>query len=209
MSMGVMSMTEYLISKVIDFLKKNMDEIDNDKEEILKYGLDIIIYNGLLLILFFALAVILGVVKPFVVSFAVYGTLRIAAGGAHAKTRTICFMVTISTFFGAIFMAKYFAVSSIFPSVIIFLLNISAIIIYAPGDTLEKPIISNRIKFSRKLASIFVSAVIFLISVKVYSMDVVLYSVILFSEIPFILLLIPVGYRLLGCLPGNGKIEES
>jgi hypothetical protein len=40
-------------------------------------------------------------------------------------------------------------------------------------------------------------------------MDVVLYSVILFSEIPFILLLIPIGYRLLGCLPGNGKIEES
>ncbi|HEY9062744.1 MAG TPA: accessory gene regulator B family protein [Pseudobacteroides sp.] len=201
-------MIEYLCVKIVDFLKGSMDGIDSDKEETLKYGLDILIYNALLLAFFFMLAALLGVIKPVVVSLSVYGSLRIAAGGAHAKTRTSCFVISNLTFFGAVFMAKYLVITSFIPAIIIFFINILAMVAYAPGDTFEKPIISKRIKYCRKLASGAVAVAVLAISFKVYDLDMVLYSVILFSNIPFILLLTPLGYKLLGCLHSNGEIEE-
>lgn len=202
-------MIEYLCVKIVDFLKGSMDGIDSDREETLKYGLDILIYNALLLAFFFILAALLGVIKPIAVSLAVYGALRIAAGGAHAKTRTGCFVISNLIFFGAVFMAKYLVISSLIHAIIIFFINILAIVAYAPGDTLEKPVISRRIKYCRKLASLAVAVIVLAISVKVYSLDMVLYSVILFSNIPFIMLLAPLGYKLLGCMQSKGEIEES
>jgi len=202
-------MIEELSAKIANLIKSNISGIDEEKEEILKYGLDIIIYNSFLLVFFFLSALILGILKSVVTSFVVYGSLRIAAGGAHARTRTLCLIISLITFFGPILISKLFLISSIIPAVIIFIMNILAIIIYAPADTLEKPIISNKIRFYRKLSSLFIVVIIFLITLSVHNIDKVIYNVMLFSNIPFLLLLTPLGYKLLGCLPGKKQLGQS
>ncbi len=204
-----MRIIEVLSIKITNLIKSSMDGIDEEKEEVLKYGLDIIIYNTFLLIIFLMSSLILGVLKPVITSLIVYGALRIAAGGAHAKTRVLCFIISVITFFGPIIISKFFLINSITPSVAIFIINILTIIIYAPADTLEKPIIIMKIRFYQKLSSLVIAIIIFLISLKIYNIDKVIYSIILFSNIPFVLLLSPLGYKLLGCLPGRGENCQS
>ncbi|KNY30003.1 accessory gene regulator ArgB-like protein [Pseudobacteroides cellulosolvens] len=204
-----MVIIDILSIKITNLIKSSMDGIDEEKEEVLKYGLDIIIYNTFLLAFFFMSALILGVLKPVVISLIVYGSLRIAAGGAHAKTRTLCFIISVITFYGPVLISKFFLINSLIPSVIIFIMNILAIIVYAPADTLEKPIISKKLRLYQKLSSFVIAIIIFLISLRVYNIDKVIYNVILFSIIPFLLLLSPLGYKLLGCLPGRGELGKS
>jgi len=199
-------MIEALSIKIANLIKSNIGGVDEEKEEVLIYGLDIIIYNSFLLVFFFLSALILGILKFVAISFVVYGSLRIAAGGAHARTRTLCFIISLITFFGPILISNLFLISSTIPAFIIFIANILAIIIYAPADTLEKPIISKKIRFYRKLSSLAIVVIIFLIALSVHNNDKVIYNVILFSDIPFLLLLTPLGYKLLGCSPGKSEI---
>lgn len=94
-------MIETLSNKITSLIKGNLDEISDEKAEIINYGMQLIIYEIFVLIIIFALALISGLFKYVLISFVVYGSLRVFTGGAHARTRLECTTTYILTLFGA------------------------------------------------------------------------------------------------------------
>lgn len=133
--------------KITDLIKDSIDGITPEKEEIIDYGLKIAVYESLILIFEFSVAIFLGVFKYFLVAFTIYGLLRIVEGGAHMNSRIKCFISYCITIFGIIFLSKHVRIGSFYCSIPLFIINFCMAYIYAPGDTLEKPILRKRIGF--------------------------------------------------------------
>lgn len=129
-----------ILNKIMDFIYKNEDDMDEEKAEIVKYGLEIL----LLKITFFAATLIIGaLMHSFVeclIFTAFFSSIRSLAGGYHASTRLQCFIQSMLTFASVLGILK---LEKVFPAIIIPLLILSVIaaiviLYFAPIDTENK-----------------------------------------------------------------------
>lgn len=145
-----------------------MDIVEFDDYEICIYGLEMFLSNlielaGIIIIGYFLNCLLETVV--FIISFS---TLRVNAGGYHAKTCLNCFIFICFLTFGTIFMLdKLTFLNSIY--IILSILTIAFIIIlkYAPVDTINKPLCEDEKKKYRK-RSIYVFFIVNLVILGAY-----------------------------------------
>lgn len=130
--------TKRVINKIISSMKKNIsDDID---DEIISYGLEIIITKAV----FFAIIIFLGIITkclPDVIAFIIaFTVIRQYGGGYHADTRIRCFILSVLTLFLDIVMIKLAELGfiSMLFLIIITLLSVVYIWIVAPIDTKNK-----------------------------------------------------------------------
>ena len=99
-----------MVDKICDFLlekmRKEMPEIDEEKAEIINYGLQNIIGEIPKLFIMMILAYILGVFKLSVLTFLVILPYRAFAGGFHLKTHIGCILGTSLMYSGTRVFAK-------------------------------------------------------------------------------------------------------
>lgn len=130
--------TKRVINKIISSMKKNIsDDID---DEIISYGLEIIITKAV----FIAIIIFLGIITkcfPDVIAFIIaFTVIRQYGGGYHADTRIRCFILSVLTLFLDIVMIKLAELGfiSMLFLIIITLLSVVYIWIVAPIDTKNK-----------------------------------------------------------------------
>lgn len=130
--------TKRVINKIISSMKKNIsDDID---DEIISYGLEIIITKAV----FIAIIIFLGIIikcLPDVIAFIIaFTVIRQYGGGYHADTRIRCFILSVLTLFLDIVMIKLAELGfiSMLFLIIITLLSVVYIWIVAPIDTKNK-----------------------------------------------------------------------
>ncbi len=196
-------MIDALSKKLTDLIKENVEGITPEKEDIINYGIKLAVYEIMVSITIFLVALVLGVFKYFLVAFTVYGVLRLFEGGAHAGSRTKCFLTYIVTIFGIIFISKYIWMDSLCYSVPVFILNVYIAYVYAPGDTAEKPLLRKKVKFRLKAISLILTILIYATACILWHFDKTIFNVILLSTIPVTFLLSPMGYKLARCKRGS------
>ena len=192
-------MIDALSSKITCLIRDTNSQITDEKAEIVNYGLNILIYQILVSILVFTLAIIFNVINYVFVCVMIYGVLRVFAEGAHARNRIQCAFSYTLIIFATVFAAKHMWAESFYPSLLIAFISLFITYIYAPGDTVEKPILSKRIKRRKRTISLFLVLFVFLISLVVWHFDRVLYNVIIITPVWVMFLLTPAGYRLFSC----------
>lgn len=185
--------------KITCFIKNNEKNMTEEKEEIVKYGAEILIYEIILLAIMFSIALVLGIFKYALAYFLSYGTLRSFTGGAHARTRVICSVSYLALMYSIIFISKYLWAGSFYPSIAILLLELFIMYKYVPGDTEEKPIISKRMIKRLRISSFITVILIFTCAIILWHYDRIFYNVIILSTIYVVFLLSPIGYILLKC----------
>lgn len=195
----VILVIDALSDKITGMIKQNVKGISEEKEEIVNYGLNILIYQTAFTAGIFILALLVGLFKYVLASLVVYAFLRVFAGGAHARTRVQCSVSNLIILFVPALASKYIWAGSYWPAVFVLAVNLVAIYIYAPGDTEERPIISKRIRMRQKVVSLLLAAAIFAISVVAWHYDRRLYNVITITTLFPSFLLTPVGYKLFKC----------
>lgn len=195
-------MIDSISNKVTALIKRNSD-ISEEKAEIINYGINIFIYEVLIILAIFSLAILSGCFKYVLASFLVYGILRTFAGGAHAHTRTQCIFTYTIIISSVILISKYLWANSFLPSIAIFIVNIIILIKFAPGDTVQKPFLSKKLKLRLKILSILTMIIVYSIAIIVWHSDRFLYNVIILSTLPVIFLLHPIGYKALKCQQGH------
>lgn len=132
-----------------------MPDIDDERAEIINYGLQLVVGEIPKFFIIFALAYCLGVLNLTLLSFLFIMPYRMVSGGTHLHTHFGCIMATSIFYIGNAFISKYLVWNNMFIKylIVFFIWMFSMVMIkkYAPADTQDVPILRKK---ERKLKQI-------------------------------------------------------
>lgn len=140
-----------MIDKICTFLtnriRKEMPEIDDERAEVINYGLQNIIGEIPKTFLLFIIAFLLNMLKEVVFMFLVLIPYRGASGGFHLKTHLGCILGTAIFYCGIVFLSQNIILEEVTKYILIGIIWIFGMImikLYAPADTENVPILSRK-----------------------------------------------------------------
>ena len=149
-------MVEKFCSYIVEKMRKQMPEIDDDKAEILMYGIQLIIGEIPKMLLLFVLGFLLGIGWYTILAYVALIPYRASSGGFHLKSHLGCIIGTNLFFHGIVFLSKFLTLNMVEKYVLIFIALIFGVImvsLYAPADTENIPILSKRERKRKKILS--------------------------------------------------------
>lgn len=162
-----------MVDKICEFLtnkiRKEMPEIDDERAEIINYGLQNIIGEIPKIILTFVLAIVLDVFYLTLIAFASVSIYRAFSGGFHAKTHIACILFTNLFYIGNAYVSQLFVIESYFIKYIIigivWIFSMFMIKLYAPADTENVPILRKKERRSKQILSYITMTITLLVAV--------------------------------------------
>ncbi len=158
-----------MLDKICTFLTKKireeMPDIDDDRAEVIYFGLQNIfgeIPKTFVMLLF---AYILGIFEWALFTFIALFIYKGASGGVHLKTHIGCIVFTCIFYCIIPFISKYMVMSQVVKYIVVasvWIFGIIMIKLYAPADTESVPILSEKIRRKKKIVS-YISLTIALI----------------------------------------------
>ena len=146
------SICTFLTNKI----RKEMPEVDDEKAEVIFYGLQNIVGEIPKIFLLFGIAFLLGILKETVIAFLILVPYRSASGGFHLKTHLGCILGTSTFYFGIVFLSKYIVLEQIAKYAITLLVWIFGMIMikkYVPADTENVPILAKSVRKKKQMLS--------------------------------------------------------
>lgn len=144
--------TESLTNKI----RKEMPDVDDERAEIINYGLQILLGEVPKLFIMLIIAYLLGVFKLSLLTFLIILPYRTVSGGFHLKTHIGCIISTCAFYSGTAILAKYILLSNIVKNILIVLVGIFGVImikLYAPADTENVPILTHKERRKKQIWS--------------------------------------------------------
>lgn len=152
--------------KVLDFFMKRIrnkyPNYDDDKMEVIEYGLEALYVLISKTIVIFLLAFLFGIFYDVLLIFVFYGIIRTTAFGMHAEKSSHCYILSITLFIGGALLCKYIDINYY---VKLILAGISFIILikYAPADTCKRPLVNLKKRRMYKIITIINSCIYILL----------------------------------------------
>lgn len=144
-------MIDKICTKLTEKIRKQMPEIDDERAEIIMYGLQILIGELPKGVIILAIAYFLGIFKLTLLSVLIIAPYRCVSGGVHMKTHIGCIIYTLILYSGSALLGKYFILEGnvkIISAIIVWVFCMIMIKIYAPADTENFPILRKKRKTS-------------------------------------------------------------
>lgn len=150
-------MIEKICNMLTNRMKKEMPDIDDERAEVINYGLQLVLGEIPKIFIIFALAYILGVFKITLLSFIAIFPYRMVSGGTHLHTHIGCIIATSIFYIGNAYLSKYLVWSSETVKYIItfsiWVFSMIMIKLYAPADTEAVPILRKKERKIKQLLS--------------------------------------------------------
>ena len=161
-------MIDKICDKLMKRIRAKMPEVDDERAEVIKYGLELIIGELPKMFLLFVIAWLLGIFKYALISFAIILPYKLVSGGVHLKTHIGCILGTSLLYCGNVFISKYINITDIknqiIFSAIILIFAIIMISLYAPADTENVPILRKKERAKKKIISYIIVTAMIIIS---------------------------------------------
>lgn len=161
-------MIDKICDKLMKRIRAKMPEVDDERAEVIKYGLELIIGELPKMFLLFIIAWLLGIFKYALISFAIILPYKLVSGGVHLKTHIGCILGTPLFYCGNVFISKYINIpdikNQIIFSAIILTFAIIMISLYAPADTENVPILRKKERAKKKIISYIIVTTMIIIS---------------------------------------------
>ena len=184
---------EKIINKIL-LIMKSSGLIETD-DEIIRYGLEIVIMRGVFLILILVIGALMNCLIESIIFTVSYSVLRMYAGGCHAESRSKCFINSVLTLIIALIGIKA-AEAYGFAAAALGVLSVTAVIyifIAAPIDTENKRLDKDEVYHYGKRSRVFLIILsLFAGIMLVLRLNSVAYSVMMGMVIEAVLMLI--GY---------------
>ena len=149
-----------MIDKICTFLtkkiQKEMPDIDEEKAEIINYGLQNIIGEIPKIFLLFFISWLLGILKEVLFMFIILLPYRGASGGFHLKTHIGCIVGTTLFYCGIAFFSKIIILSETVKFILVlvgWIFGMIMIRLYTPADTENVPILSKKERKKKQIMS--------------------------------------------------------
>lgn len=149
-------MIDKICENLTNKIRKEMPEIDDERAEIIDYGIHLIFGEIPKFFIIMGIAFLLGVWKLTLITYFLLLPYRGASGGFHLKTHIGCIVGTTVFYCGIVYLSKYILLEPIIKYGVTFIIWIFSMImvsLYAPADTENVPIISKKERRNKKILS--------------------------------------------------------
>ena len=161
-----------MIDKICEIItkriRKQMPEIDNQRAEVIMYGLQLIIGEIPKILLLFVTAIMLKIGWLVIFAYVTMLPYKIVAGGFHLKTHIGCTIGTFIVYFGNVLISKYLIIQpnsiKYISILLIWIFSIIMITLYAPADTINVPILRKEERKLKKILSYIFATIELLIA---------------------------------------------
>lgn len=191
-------MINQICKSLTNKIRQEMPEINDEKAEVIQYGLELIIGEVPKIILLFVVAIVLKI--GWLVIFAYFTMLpyKIAAGGFHLKTNIGCTIGTLSIYYGNVLISKYITWTQIYTKYIViliaFVFSMIMVSLYAPADTVNLPILTKKERKTKKILSYIFATITLVASIVIK--DNTLSNILLLNVIVESICISRVAYKL-------------
>lgn len=190
-----------MIDKFCTFLtnkiRKEMPEIDDERAEVIMYGLQVIIGELPKGIIIFALAYILGILELTLISMLIIAPYRSMSGGVHVKTHIGCIINTALLYCGPVMCAQNIVLQSVNKYIIAFAIWVFCMVmikLYAPADTENVPILRKQERRQKQIFSYLILTVEFVIALIIR--NPIISNIIIFGDLIQTLTITRLAYNL-------------
>ena len=159
-----------MIDKICDYLtnriREQMSEVDEERAEVINYGLHLVIGEIPKTFVFIIIAAILGVLKEFFITILVIFPYRAFSGGVHLKTHLGCILATSLMYCGIAYISQFKLFDNNIKYILIFIVWIFGITmcrLYAPADTENVPILRKKDREIRQILAYIILTIILVI----------------------------------------------
>ena len=149
-----------MLDKICTFLtnriRKEMPEIDDEKAEVINYGLQNIIGEIPKIFITFGIAYLLGILPLVLFTYFALFIYKGASGGVHLKTHLGCIIMTTAFYCLIPFASQYFVLTGIIKYIVIaatWIFGMIMIKLYAPADTENVPILDKKVRRKKQIIS--------------------------------------------------------
>ncbi len=161
-------MIEKFCSYIVKKMRKQMPEINDEKAEIIMYGIQLIVGELPKLFIIFGISFLLGIGWYMVLAYIAIMPYRATSGGFHLKSHLGCILGTSLFYYGNIFLSKFLVLSNFEKYMLIAIAWIFGIImvsLYAPADTENVPIISKTERKHKKILAYITLTITLVVSI--------------------------------------------
>lgn len=196
----------YLTKKI----RKEMPEVDDERAEVIMYGLQNIIGELPKGIIILIIAYILGIFKLTVISILIIAPYRCVSGGVHMKTHIGCIIYTLLLYSGSSLLGKYIVLTGnvkIVLAIAIWIFCMIMIKLYAPADTENLPILRKKERKQKQILSyiIITSEILIAIFIK----NTTISGIIIFGDFIQTLTITRIAYKVTHNKYGHEIYAES
>lgn len=196
----------YLTKKI----RKEMPEVDDERAEVIMYGLQNIIGELPKGIIILMIAYILGIFKLTVISILIIAPYRCVSGGVHMKTHIGCIIYTLLLYSGSSLLGKYIVLTGnvkIVLAIAVWIFCMIMIKLYAPADTENLPILRKKERKQKQILSyiIITSEILIAIFIK----NTTISGIIIFGDFIQTLTITRIAYKVTHNKYGHEIYAES
>ena len=133
-----------------------MPEVDDERAEVIFYGLQNIVGEIPKIFLLFVIAYFVGILKETVIAFLLLLPYRSTSGGFHLKTHLGCILGTCTFYFSIVIFSKYIIFEQMIKYLAVLLVWIFGMLMikkYAPADTENVPILAKSERKKKQMLS--------------------------------------------------------
>lgn len=149
-------LVDKICSYIVKMIRKKMPEIDDEKAEVILYGIQLIIGEIPKLFIIFGISILLEIGWYMLFAYIAIIPYRAASGGFHLKSHLGCIIGTSLFYYGNIFLSKSIVIGDIERYILVavaLIFGIFMVSLYAPADTENVPIISKKERKNKKIMS--------------------------------------------------------
>lgn len=156
-------MKKRFLNKIKFLIKEQYPKYSEDKIDEIMYGIEGLYLTIEKAIVIFVLAIILRIFKELLMLLLTFNFIRLFAFGMHANKSWICLLFSSSIFIGGTYICKYINIDG-YLLYLLYAIALIIISIYAPADTVKRPLIKKKKRIRFKILSIFVVLIYFIIT---------------------------------------------
>ncbi|MCI8272530.1 MAG: accessory gene regulator B family protein [Clostridia bacterium] len=177
-----------MIDKICTFLtnkiRKEMPEIDDERAEIIMYGLQNIIGELPKGVIILFIAYLLGILKLTLIAVLIIAPYRVFSGGVHMKSHLGCIVATLIIYSGSALIGKYVVLLGTVKygtALLTWIFCMIMIKLYAPADTENVPILRKKERKQKQIFSYIILTIEFVIAITINNPTIT--SIIIFGDL--------------------------
>lgn len=186
-------MKNKVLSKIRSDVKKQYPKYSEDKINEIMYGVEGIYILITKTIIILTISIIFGIFKELLLLLLMFNLIRMVAFGMHASNSGICLVLSSIIFLVAAYLCKTVTIPNTL-LYILYLIVLLIMVLYAPADTVKRPLIKKKKRKIYKILSISITIIFFIISIIIKN-NLIINSMI-FGLLIECLLILPITYKI-------------
>lgn len=139
-------------------VKEIYPDYDEDRLDEIRYGLEATYLSITKLVVILGISLLLGIFKESVILLVLFNFLRLTGFGLHATKSWICWVSSSITFL----LVPFFCKSLVLPNYLLVAISVVCMInfiLYAPADTVKRPLIHKKRRLFYKICTILIASI--------------------------------------------------